>query len=235
MLVSWLQILMRIIGKVLPTRLISTFLGTGYLPAWQNHWAAVLSLILGYILFYLIYGMFYVSYGLLITGAVIASFFLKVSLVLMIIAVISIFVFQSNNSTDSRSDIIVVQIALGQLLVVALSMPAILAIYNYLAIFYDKICKSIFMCPAWFNDFIHFLMFFLVPFVFFNVIDVIKPWPISRLQISYNNCFSIIAEGLVLVIYTLVVMYLVAFICFNLTIHDAVALNDYILTLMKFR
>ncbi|ABD44836.1 phosphatidylglycerophosphatase A family protein [Ehrlichia chaffeensis str. Heartland] len=226
---------MKIIGKILPTRLISTFLGTGYLPAWQNHWAAVLSLILGYVLFYLIYGMSYVSYGILVTGAVVASLFLKISLGLIVISIISIFVFQSNNSADDRSDIIVVQIALGQLLVVALSMPAILAIYNYLAIFYSKICQNIFMCPSWFNDFMHFLMFFLIPFVFFNILDIIKPWPISSLQILYNNCFSIVFEGLVLVIYTLIVMYLVAFICFDLTIRDAVALNSYIFTLLKFR
>ncbi|WDM85597.1 phosphatidylglycerophosphatase [Ehrlichia sp. JZT12] len=235
MLVSWFQILIKIIGKVLPTRLISTFLGIGYLPAWQSHWAAVVSLLLGYILFYLINGMHYIKYGLIVTAAVVASFFLKISLVLFIIAMISIFVFQSNSSADDRSDIIVVQIALGQLLVVALSMPAILAIYNCLAILYGKICQGVFICPAWFNDFMHFLIFFLIPFVIFNVIEIIKPWPISSLQILYNNCFSIISEGLILVIYTLIVMYLAAFICFDLTIHDAVALNKYIFTLIKFR
>ncbi|WP_199763714.1 phosphatidylglycerophosphatase [Ehrlichia canis] len=235
MLVSWLQILIKIIGKILPTRLISTFLGTGYLPAWQSHWAAVLSLILAYILFYLIYGMYYVQYGLLVTAAVIAAFFLKISLVLVVVAIISIFIFQSHSSADSRTDIIVVQIALGQLLVVALAMPAILAVYNYLSIFYGRICEGIFICPTWFNEFMRFLIFFLIPFVFFNIIEIIKPWPISNFQISYNNCFSIVSEGLILVLYTLLVMYLAAFICFDLTVHDAVALNEYIFTLMRFR
>ncbi|MGN7619046.1 MAG: hypothetical protein ACTJLM_04050 [Ehrlichia sp.] len=114
------------------------------MPAWQSHWTAVVCLLLGYILFYLIYGMNYISYGLIVTSAVVASFFFKISLGLFVIAMISIFVFQSNSSADDRSDVIVVQIALGQLLVVALSMPAILAIYNYLAILYRKICQGVF-------------------------------------------------------------------------------------------
>ncbi|GAT78103.1 phosphatidylglycerophosphatase A [Ehrlichia ruminantium] len=235
MLISWCQILVKLIGKILPVKLISTFMGTGYLPAWQSHWAALLSLILGYVFFYLVYGMSYMSYGLMVMASMIAAFFLKVSLVLLIIGLISIFVFQSNSSADDRSDTIVAQIVTGQFLVVGLAMPAIVAIYNSLSILYNKICHGVFICPAWFNDFMHFLMFFLIPFVFFNMIEVIKPWPISSMQILYNNCFSIMSEGLILTIYTLIVMYLAAFICFDLTINNALIFNKYIFTLMKFR
>ena len=106
------------------------------------------------------------SYGLIVMSAMIAAFFFKISLFLLVIGLISIFVFQSNSSADDRSDTVVVQIVTGQCLVVGLSMPAIVAIYNCLSVFYNKICHGVFICPVWFNDFMQFLMFFLIPFVF---------------------------------------------------------------------
>ncbi|QXK92113.1 phosphatidylglycerophosphatase [Neoehrlichia mikurensis] len=231
---SYFQILIKIIGKFLPTTLISTFFGIGYLPAWQSHWASASSLLLCYIVFFLVHGTSYLFSGLMVTGAMIAVFFCKVALSCLILGMISIFVFQvkyqslQSNQPINCEDNIVIQIVIGQLLVVALSMPATLSIYIHLVDIYDRVCKGIFLCPTWFNNLTYFIIFFAVPFVFFNLIEVIKPWPISFLQLTYNNCFSIMLEGIVIVIYTLIIMYFIAFIYLDLTIQQAIAFNKYI-------
>ena len=50
------------------------------------------------------------------------------------------------------------------------------------------------------------------------------------MQILYNNCFSIMSEGLILTVYTLIVIYFAAFICFDLTINNALVLiNTFLL------
>ncbi|KJV69630.1 phosphatidylglycerophosphatase A [Candidatus Neoehrlichia procyonis] len=231
MLGSYFHVLIKIIGRFLPTTLISTFFGIGYLPAWQCHWASASSLLLCYIAFYLVNGASSFLLGIEMTGAMISVFFCKVALSVIILGIISIFIFQTENQSVqfvSNDDNIVIQIVIGQLLVVALSMPAALSIYVHLVDIYDRLCKGVFLCPAWFNNLTYFIIFFAIPFVFFNFIEVIKPWPISFLQLTYNNCFSIMLEGIIIVCYTLVVMYLIAFICLDLTIQQAINFNRYV-------
>ncbi|WP_339046512.1 phosphatidylglycerophosphatase [Candidatus Mesenet endosymbiont of Agriotes lineatus] len=223
----------KIVGKVFPAKIISTFFGMGYLPIWQEYWASFLALVISYILLYLSYGSFLLLYDITGIAFVVTIFFLKLSIVFLALQTIAVFIFQINNPSANSNENIVVHIVLAQLFVVALAMPATLAIFHSMAGFYDQICKKMFICPKWINSFIYFCIFFIIPYIFFNIIVMIKPWPIVTIQLHYNNVLSITAEGAIYMLYTIVLIYLVACIFFDLTIHDANIFNRYIFNNIK--
>ncbi|WP_339047280.1 phosphatidylglycerophosphatase [Candidatus Mesenet endosymbiont of Phosphuga atrata] len=228
-----LRFIGKVVGKVFPAKIISTFFGMGYLPIWQEHWASFLALIVSYILLYLSYGSFLLSYDITGIALVAAVFFLKLSIAFFIIQTIAIFVFQVNEPGANSNENIIIHIVLAQLLVVALTMPATLAIFHSMAGLYDQMCKKMFICPKWINSFTYFLIFFMIPYLFFNIIVMMKPWPIITIQLHYNNVLSITAEGAIYMLYTIVLIYLVACIFFDLTIHDANIFNRYIFNNIK--
>ncbi|MGN7661325.1 MAG: phosphatidylglycerophosphatase [Anaplasma sp.] len=220
---SLLKVFIRLIGLVIPGRVISTFLGIGYLPAWQEHWASLAALLVSHIAYYMTQGLFPpLSEAAFASGLGMAPFFLQVAIALLLVGVLSIFVFQ--NSREGRldsADTVVIQAAFGQLLSVAIAMPAVVSLYNAVGSSYDKICAGVFQCPLWVNYSMHLLIFFLVPFVFFNLLILLRPWPASMLRLRYSNCLSIMTEGAVLSIYSMVLMYMLAFICAKLQVSYA--------------
>ncbi|MDB1135062.1 phosphatidylglycerophosphatase [Candidatus Anaplasma sp. TIGMIC] len=224
MLKSFCRLLMKLVRAVVPAKMISTFMGMGHLPAWQEHWTALAVLFFAHVLCYIVCGSPPVlANAAFSTGLVLAPFFLQISVLLLFLGAISIFVMSGDRDVGVYGgDTIVIQVAFGQLLTAALSMPATVALYDSLMHLYNKVCSGIFLCPLWFNYFMHLLVFFLLPFVFFNVVILIKPWPMSILQLRYSNCVSIMSEGVVLAFYSLVVMYMTAFICVSLQVSSAV-------------
>ncbi len=228
-----LKLLGKLVGTVFPARIISTFFGIGYLPSWQDHWASFTALVVSYILLYFVHGSSFLLYGTPSISLVIAIFFLKFSIAVLIIQIIAIFIFQINDPGANSNENIVIHIALAQLLVVALTMPAITAVFYSVTDFYDKICKGIFTCPSWLNSFTYFIIFFMIPYIFLNIIIRMKPWPIVSIQLNYNSALSITVEGIIYVLYTTIFIYLTACIFFNLTIHDASIFNQYVIKNIK--
>lgn len=228
-----LRLIGKIVGKVFPAKVISTFFGMGYLPVWQEHWSSFLALIMSYILLYLLHGSYLLLYDISNIALIIAIFFLKLSIAFFIVQTIAIFIFQINNPGANSNENIVVHIVLAQLLVIALTMPAILAIFYSVADLYDQICKKMFTCPKWINSFTYFFIFFMIPYLFFNIIVMIKPWPIVTIQLNYNNVLSITAEGAIYILYAVIFIYLVACVFFDLTIHDAHVFNRYVFNNIK--
>ncbi|MFV9838867.1 MAG: phosphatidylglycerophosphatase [Aaplasma endosymbiont of Hyalomma asiaticum] len=222
MLRSFFKLFVKLIGAIVPTRLVGTFMGIGHLPAWQEHWASLAVLMVAHILCYIVHGsppsLANAAFG---SGLVIAPFFLQVSIGLLVLGIVSIFICNNHGAGSMPSDVIVVQVAFGQLLTAALSMPATVALYESAIYIYNKVCIGIFMCPFWLNYFMHFLVFFIVPFLFFNIVIIIKPWPMSLLQLRCNNCVSVMAEGAVLAFYSVMIMYMIAFICVGLQMPSA--------------
>ena len=157
------------------------------------------------------------------SGLVLATFFLQVSVCIFVLGLLSIFICMSDkDSSISLGEAIVVQNSFGQLLTAAIAMPASVSMYESLARMYNGVCVKVFACPVWFNYMMHLLIFFIVPFVFYNVIIIIKPWPMSLLQLRYSNCFSVMMEGVVLAFYSIVSMYTIAFIFSGLYMTGAI-------------
>ncbi|WCR54116.1 MAG: hypothetical protein PG981_001138 [Wolbachia endosymbiont of Ctenocephalides orientis wCori] len=223
------KVIGRILGKIFPAKTVSSFLGVGYLPAWQNYWSPFFALFITDTILLFTYGNDYLLYKMPFSGVVVATIFIKLSIIMMILQLIGIFILHAQNPSASSSEHIVIHLASGQVLTVALSMPAIIFIYHTVSKLYGGICKEILQCPFWFNDLIHFFFFLMIPYVFFNIVEIIKPWPISTIQLDYNNAFSITLEGVFHTFYAVILLYLVAFIFCDLTMHDAIAFNKRII------
>ncbi|QLL66902.1 phosphatidylglycerophosphatase [Anaplasma phagocytophilum str. Norway variant1] len=223
MLKSLFKLFMRLVGAVVPVRLVSTFLGMGHLPAWQEHWTSLAVLVMVHALCYIMHGSPpMLANAAFNSGLVIAPFFLQVSAGLLVLGIVSIFIQNNDQGRGLGSgDTTVIQLAFGQVLTVALAMPAAVALYESVISLYNKVCMGIFSCPLWVNYFMHLLVFFIIPFLFFNVMIIIKPWPVSALQLRYSTCMSVMSEGLVLASYSIVIMYVVAFIFAGLQITSA--------------
>ncbi|MDM8335582.1 phosphatidylglycerophosphatase [Wolbachia pipientis] len=223
----------KILGKVFPAKIVSSFLGIGYLPGWQNYWSSFLILFVTDIILVFTYGGDFILYRMPSSGIIVAAIFAKLAIVVLILQLVGISIFHTQDPSASSDENIVIQIALGQVLTVALSMPAIMSIYYTVSKLYGSICKGILQCPFWFNDFMHLFFFFIIPYAFFNVVEVIKPWPISSIQLNYNNAISITFEGIFLAFYSVILLYLTAFIFCDLTIHNAIVLNKGIFQYVK--
>ncbi|MBV0900051.1 MAG: phosphatidylglycerophosphatase [Wolbachia endosymbiont of Fragariocoptes setiger] len=216
----------KILGKVFPGKTISSFFGTGYLPAWQGHWASFLALFIVYISLILVYeGKHLLNTLPTISGIVFAAIFMKLAIIMIIIQVVGIFVLHSQDPSANSDENIVVHMASGQILTVAFSLPAIISIFSTIVKMYNGICKQMLHCPSWFNDFMSFMFLFMIPYFYFNVLEVIKPWPISSLQLGYNNAISITTEGVVYTLYATILLYLTAFLCCDLTMTGTIAFN----------
>lgn len=215
----------RIVGKVFPSKTISSFLGVGYLPSWQSYWSAFLALFTVDMILILTYGSRYLLYATPSSGMVVAAILMKIAVGMLGVQIIAILILHAQDPSANSGESIVIQIASGQILTVACSMPAIISIYYCISKFYGDICKQILQCPIWFNDFMHFVFLLMIPYIFFNIIEVIKPWPISSIQLGYNNAISITLEGIVQTFYAIILLYLTAFIFCELTISSAIAFN----------
>lgn len=233
MLGSLFRLVLKLVSALVPARLVNTFLGVGYLPAWQEHWASLLALIVTHVSCYIVHGTPpALASAAFNSGLVVAPFFLQVALGLLALGITSIFVHNSDRSSgESLGDAMVIQIAFGQLLTVAVSMPAVVTLYESVAYLYNKVCVGIFMCPTWFNYLMNFLVFFIIPFVFFNFAIIVKPWPMSMLQLRFSNCVSIMAEGAVLALYSSIAMYILAFVFLGLQVTSAIKYSQAVLYL----
>ncbi|NUY39734.1 phosphatidylglycerophosphatase [Wolbachia endosymbiont of Litomosoides brasiliensis] len=226
-------ILGKTLGKIFPAKTVSSFLGIGYLPGWQNYWSSFLILLIAYITLILTYGGNFILYKMPGSGIIVAATFMKLAVVMLVLQLVGISIFHIQNPSASSGENIVIQMASGQVLTVALSMPAIMSIYYTVSNLYGNICKQILQCPFWFNDFMHLFFFFTIPYIFFNVVESMKPWPISSIQLSYNNAISITLEGIFYTFYAVILLYSTAFIFCDLTMHNAIILNKSIIQYMK--
>ncbi|MDR2831328.1 MAG: phosphatidylglycerophosphatase [Rickettsiales bacterium] len=227
------EFLGKTLGKVFPAKTVSSFLGIGYLPSWQSHWSSFLILLIVDVILILTYGGEYLLYKMPNSGIVVAATCTKLAIVMLVLQLIGIFIFHAQDPSANSGENIVIQMASGQVLTVALSMPAIISTYYTVSKLYGSICKQILQCPYWFNDFMHFFFFLMIPYIFFNVVEVIKPWPISSIQLSYNNAISITFEGIFHTFYAVILLYLTAFIFCDLTMHNAIVLNKSIIQYVK--
>ncbi|MCM1002338.1 phosphatidylglycerophosphatase [Wolbachia pipientis] len=223
----------KILGKVFPAKIVSSFLGIGYLPSWQNYWSSFLILFVTDVILVLVYGGDFILYKMPNSGVVVAAIFVKLAIVMLVLQLVGISIFHIQDPSANSGENIVIQIASGQVLTVALSMPAIMSIYHAVSKLYGSICKQILQCSFWFNDFMHLFFFFIIPYTFFNIVEAIKPWPISSIQLSYNNAISITFEGIFHTFYAVILLYLTAFILCDLTMHNAIVLNKSIIQYVK--
>jgi phosphatidylglycerophosphatase A len=199
-----------VLGFIFPARLIATFFGIGYLPDWQHHWTAFFVIpLVGLIIHFTI--------GFSSTMIEIAYLMLLIAIIMFIIGVIAIFIFQKTVFSENKYEV-TIHVAFGQVLMIALSMPAIIQITSKIFVFNTFVCEKFMHCASWFFFSSTYFAGMLVPYFIFRLVDITKPWPSYWIERDYHNPISNMIEGLFNAIYATIFIYLLAFILFDLNV-----------------
>ncbi|MBQ4875246.1 MAG: phosphatidylglycerophosphatase A [Rickettsiaceae bacterium H1] len=202
----------KVLIGLLPTKTIATFFGIGYFPEWQSHWASLVAILITILIVYAFIG----PNGSVIELSIVA---LITAIIFFFIGLIFIYLFQLKN--PSANDEIMIHIVFGQIFVLSLSAPAIIAIGNNMVNFNDFLCEKFLYCAPWFYKTITYVPIFAIPYISYRVIDTFKPWPASIFDRDYNTATSNMLDGLINALYTLLFLYLIAFMFFSLTMDEA--------------
>ncbi len=199
--------------RIFPAKLIATFVGVGYLPEWQAHWA---SFVVIQIVALIVYIFIWFECSIFLLSVPIVIF----AIILFFVGILSIYIFHIKDKSANHE--IMINVVFGQVVVLGLSAPAIVYLGAGISDFNIMICTKFMYCAKWFYNTITYVPILSIPFVAYRFMDYIKPWPASTLDKHYNSCFSKIFESLIVALYTLLLLYLVAFMFFGLTMNEAI-------------
>ena len=202
--------------KIFFSKIFATNLYIGYLPEWNRHWTAFFAVIVSIIYIYNTVGFnaspseiayvmtLHFLYGLLLS-------FLMIPLFRFIY-----------NPGDL--EVITMDAYLAQILFFALSVPAIVYINIGIANFMIKMCTSFLYC----NDTIFKVstVFFtlLGPYFLLRFFDAMAFWPTANILLYAKNSFIRIFAGIVPpVIYSLLTIYIMSFLFFDLTLVEVIS------------
>ena len=199
-----------ILNNVFPSRLLASVFGIGFFPVWGNHWSAFLSSCLVPLLIYFTCGFdsSFVGVSIVLLGS---------SIIFLILSLFSIYLYLDGvNDPVEVEDQIVINIFTAQILVFALTVPA--TYYFYLWV-YDTntfMCTNFLLCSGWVFWCITYVPTASMPFFFYRIMDIIKPWPASFIELNCKNAFGKVSEAVINAIYATIAIYLVSFVFFNL-------------------
>ncbi len=196
-----------------PAKTVATFFGIGYLPEWQGHWASLLSIAFVALIAYIFAGFEEQSIIEISLPAAITA------IIFFFVGFISIYIFQLK--VPEADDEIMIHIVFGQIFVLAFSGPAVISAGSYIESLIDGICGKFMYCPPWFHKTMVYVPILSIPYFTYRFMDSFKPWPASILDKDYNSSLSNMAEATVNSFYTLLFLYLCAFIFFGLTLDEA--------------
>ena len=119
----------------------------------------------------------------------------QINIYLIILAVSVIFIFSvycidilKNSFSDIDAKEIVIDEFIGQ------SVP-LLTIYNFI----EK------------NNLNHFILYTFVSFVLFRIFDILKPYPINKIDTKVKNGFGVILDDIVAGVYSVVIIIVIFF------------------------
>lgn len=212
---SGLRFVFSIMNKFLPSKIISTFFGLGYLPTWQHYWTAAGAIVLLYLVMFF-RGDFFVYSADIITLMPETGFVaLVLGVLLLVLGMLCIFSFHTIRPSAASSTEIMIHVAVFQILFVAFGMPVTNSVAKSIYSAYDFVCIDVIPCSWWILSSIKFFTGAAIPFVFFVIILTISPWPSVIIQLRYNNALSIMFEGLIFFVYTMLAAYFIAFTFFG--------------------
>jgi hypothetical protein len=85
------------LGQVFPAKIVSSFLGRGYLPGWQNYWSSFLILFVTDIILVLVCGGDFILYKMPNSGVVVAAIFVKLAIVMLVLQLVGISIFHTQD------------------------------------------------------------------------------------------------------------------------------------------
>jgi hypothetical protein len=180
------------------------------LPEWSRHWSAFLSVIISLIIIYNFsdqkFSEIDVSYILLLE-------FLYIYLLANIMVPIFRKVYKF-----SRVENIVIDAFLAQILVLAMCVPAIFYINNGVNSFMFGVCKSFLTCSPFIFELLVLFVTLVIPYFILRFFDILEFWPTNQMLLYAELSFNRIIAGIIPALYSIIFIYLVSFLFFDLTL-----------------
>ncbi|UWI83049.1 phosphatidylglycerophosphatase [Wolbachia endosymbiont of Howardula sp.] len=221
----------KILSNLFPAKTVSYCFGVGNLLYGGRFWCSIFILLIVDSELLIRYGITNLLYSIPDISIVIATHYAVVTCMILIFQLVGICILHTQLPHANPEGGIVIHIASSQALTIACATPAIVSICSTINQLYQIIYQQIFHFQSWWlfnNNYISLLMFSTIPCIFFNIILIYKPWPINIIQ-RYNNAISITCEGICYAIYAIILLYLAAFICCDLTFLNVISLNTRII------
>ena len=200
-------------SRVIPAATIATCCGIGFFPEWQRYWAAVLAMVLSGIIVYFS-GVF--KQGILAIAIPLTIF----GIIFFILGLISVLLYRVRR--DDIEDKLVIDAFVGQIFVLALSMPAIIEISDFSMWIFHFICSSLFNCAEWFYILCRIMLAFAIPYVTFLIFEICNIWPGRWLATIHNNTWATMSVGLSNAFYSITILYGISFIFLDLQLPDVI-------------
>jgi hypothetical protein len=119
-------------------------------------------------------------------------------------------------------DVITIDAYLGQILVFALCIPAIVHIDAGITSLLIKACNSFLYCNKIIFSVSRTLLVLLVPFLLLRFFDILEFWPSGYMFLYFKNAYLRLIAGLIPAIYTSIALYLFSFLFFTLELSDVI-------------
>lgn len=206
--------------KIFGSKLFSTSLYLGYLPEWGRHWSAVLSILFSIILIYNSIG-FEASYASI-------SYILMLEFIYgFLLAIILVPLFRYIYSYDGL-EVITIDSALAQILMLAMSIPAIIYINAGIINLMHQACNSFLYCTPLIFKISTLLLTLVGPYTLLRFFDILEFWPTSKILLHSQNSFFRIIAGLIPAIYSVITIYALCFLFFDLSLIEVINFYKYI-------
>jgi hypothetical protein len=200
--------------KLLLVKPISTVLYIGYLPDWNRHWSAAFSILTSIIFILNIFGTS-------VSSTVIAYGMMLKFIYILCIAFFSVPIFKYVYKPENL-DVITIDAFLAQILVFALSVPAIIHINIGINNLLIKACNSFLYCNEYIFSFTKLFLTLLGPYFVLRFFDIFEFWPTAYIFLYFKNSYIRLLAGLIPAIYASISIYLFCLLFFDLKFMDII-------------
>lgn len=202
------------IGRLIGSNIFATSFFLGYLPEWSRHWSAFLSILVSIVLLYNIVSIplqqLDLAYALMLEF--VYSF---------LVANFMVPIFRKTFPL-AKIDNVTIDAFIAQVLVLAMCVPAIFHINAYTVSFTRMVCTSFLNCTPFVFDIITLIVTLLGPYFVLRFFDKMEFWPTSKIFLYSESSFIRIFGGICPAFYSIVIIYLISFLLFDLTLMQVI-------------
>lgn len=216
--------------SVLKSPIISVVssLGLGYLPTWHRHWSSFLAIVVCIFALHFDARLDGISlYRALFAPTDFIAFALSCDALIAAFHALwltAVFGWVFLHICDEPVEHFTIDAFMSQLIVIALGMPAIMSIMINFIPSATAFMQNYLVFPEWIAALISLIMLFAVPFWPLRMFDIFEFWPVGFLRVRYPNNVAVpIISAFSSSFYTLFVLYIIAFVMFDLSPNTVIA------------
>ena len=198
------------LGRLSGSNIVATSFFLGYLPEWSRHWSAFFSIIFSIILLYN-------TVSIPLQEAEMAYILIIEFIYGFLIANIMTPIFRKAFPL-AKLENVTIDAFLAQVLVLALCVPAIFYVNSAVIGSITKLCTSFLNCSNFIFDAIVIFVTLLSPYFILRFFDSMEFWPTSKMFLYAEMSFNRIFAGICPAIYSILAIYLISFLIFDLTL-----------------